>query len=216
MGPGILAAVKEVFPGVPDFICHFHFLRDAGKDLLEADYDAIRQAPAPARPDRKAALLGSPAQSRPRSAARPGRELLSEMCRATVCPARSWRSFRCSVPTALIQWALEGKTEGEGYGFPFDRPHVQFAKRLRVLGQRLGTDQGHSPARPMGGQQALVQAVLRTQKHLPPMRACNECSRPSTIKIQVFDRLRGAMRIAEAGGAAGLNSGSDPIGHGPD
>jgi hypothetical protein len=32
-----------VFPGVPDFVCHFHFLRDAGKDLLEADYDAIRQ-----------------------------------------------------------------------------------------------------------------------------------------------------------------------------
>jgi hypothetical protein len=26
MGVGIMAAVKEVFPGVPDFICHFHFL----------------------------------------------------------------------------------------------------------------------------------------------------------------------------------------------
>jgi hypothetical protein len=43
MGVGILAAVKEVFDRVPDFICHFHFLRDLGKDLLEADYDAIRQ-----------------------------------------------------------------------------------------------------------------------------------------------------------------------------
>jgi hypothetical protein len=37
MGVGILAAIKEVFPGVPDFICHFHFLRDVGKDLLEPD-----------------------------------------------------------------------------------------------------------------------------------------------------------------------------------
>jgi hypothetical protein len=43
MGVGILAAVQEVFPGVPDFICHFHFLRDLGNDLLEADYNAIRQ-----------------------------------------------------------------------------------------------------------------------------------------------------------------------------
>jgi GNAT superfamily N-acetyltransferase len=43
MGLGILAAVQEVFPAVPDFICHFHFLRDIGNDLLEADYDAIRQ-----------------------------------------------------------------------------------------------------------------------------------------------------------------------------
>ncbi len=43
MGAGILAAVKKVFPGIPDFICHFHFLRDLGKDLLEPDYDAIRK-----------------------------------------------------------------------------------------------------------------------------------------------------------------------------
>jgi len=42
MGKGILSAVKTVFPGIPDFICHFHFLRDIGKDLLESDYGKIR------------------------------------------------------------------------------------------------------------------------------------------------------------------------------
>jgi len=35
------------------------------------------------------------------------------------------------------------------------------------------------------------------------------------VKIQVFDQLRGAMRIAEVGGSAGLNSGSDPVALGP-
>ncbi|MES0385829.1 MAG: hypothetical protein ABUJ98_14740, partial [Hyphomicrobium sp.] len=34
MGKGILKAVATVFPEVPDFICHFHFLRDIGKDFL--------------------------------------------------------------------------------------------------------------------------------------------------------------------------------------
>jgi len=43
MGRGILAAVQEVFAGIPDFICHFHFLRDLGKDLLASDYDQLRQ-----------------------------------------------------------------------------------------------------------------------------------------------------------------------------
>jgi hypothetical protein len=43
MSKGILAAVAEVFPGLPDFICHFHFLRDAGKDLLGAEYDTVRK-----------------------------------------------------------------------------------------------------------------------------------------------------------------------------
>jgi hypothetical protein len=27
---------------VADFICHFHFLRDLGKDYLGADYDTLR------------------------------------------------------------------------------------------------------------------------------------------------------------------------------
>jgi hypothetical protein len=42
MGKGILLAVGEVFPWKPDFICHFHFLRDIGKDLLEEPYQRIR------------------------------------------------------------------------------------------------------------------------------------------------------------------------------
>ena len=41
MGVGILSAVVKVFPGIPDYICHFHFLRDVGKDLLLDDYQTI-------------------------------------------------------------------------------------------------------------------------------------------------------------------------------
>jgi transposase-like protein len=43
MGKAILKAVKTVFPGVPDYICHFHFLRDIGKDLFATEYDSIRR-----------------------------------------------------------------------------------------------------------------------------------------------------------------------------
>jgi hypothetical protein len=35
MGKGICKATAKVFPGTPDFICHFYFLRDIGKDFLE-------------------------------------------------------------------------------------------------------------------------------------------------------------------------------------
>ena len=43
MSKGIRRAIEEVFPGIPDYICHFHFLRDLGKDLLGGDYDRLRQ-----------------------------------------------------------------------------------------------------------------------------------------------------------------------------
>lgn len=42
MGAGILSAVKEVFPGVADYICHYHFLRDIDSDLLGIEYARIR------------------------------------------------------------------------------------------------------------------------------------------------------------------------------
>jgi len=42
MGRGILSAVKAVFKDIPDFICHFHFLRDIGKDLYGKEYAKIR------------------------------------------------------------------------------------------------------------------------------------------------------------------------------
>ena len=42
MGRGILCAFKTVFKDTPDFICHFQFLRDIGKDLLEPEYHKIR------------------------------------------------------------------------------------------------------------------------------------------------------------------------------
>jgi hypothetical protein len=40
MGKAILAAVVKVFPGVADFICHFHFLRDIGNDFLGGELGA--------------------------------------------------------------------------------------------------------------------------------------------------------------------------------
>jgi hypothetical protein len=43
MSKGILSAIAQVFPGIPDFICHFHFLRDLGKDLCGEDYDTLRK-----------------------------------------------------------------------------------------------------------------------------------------------------------------------------
>jgi len=52
-------------------------------------------------------------------------------------PTTQLESFPLRCAYGLIQWALAGKSEGEGYGFPFDRPHVELARPLRVLGQRL-------------------------------------------------------------------------------
>ncbi len=34
---------------------------------------------------------------------------------------------------SLIYWALDAKKQGNGYGFPLDRPHFVFVKRLKTI-----------------------------------------------------------------------------------
>ena len=213
MGAGILAAVKEVFPGVPDFICHFHFLRDLGKDLLESDYEAIRQR-----------LRKHGLSEKLRRQTRQLKEALDQQpdwmegfCQSVqggCLPSTQLESFPLRCAYSLIQWALAGKAEGEGYGFPFDRPQVELAKRLRVLGQRLeeikdihlrGVWQDNKPFFRLSCQLKHLAADEGLQRLLVSIQE----------KIQVFDQLRSAMRIAESGGTEGLNSGSDPVALGP-
>ena len=213
MGHGILAAVQRVFPGVPDFVCHFHFLRDAGKDLLEADYDAIRQRLRQHGLTEK--LLYYARRFKAAIDEQPG--LVERFCQDVqghCLPSQKLEVFPLLCAYALIQWALEGKADGEGYGFPFDRPHVQFAKRLRALGQGLEQIKDVH----LRGQWADNKPLFKLSCELKSICADDGLQRMLTaidLKIEVFDRLRGAMRIAEAGGAAGLNSGSRPMAIGP-
>ena len=213
MGHGILAAVRRVFPGVPDFVCHFHFLRDAGKDLLEADYDTIRQRLRQHGLTEK--LLYYARRFKAAIDEQPG--LVESFCQDVqghCLPSQKLEVFPLLCAYALIQWALEGKADGEGYGFPFDRPHVQFAKRLRALGQGLEQIKDVH----LRGQWADNKPLFKLSCELKSICADDGLQRMLTaidLKSEVFDRLRGAMRIAEAGGAAGLNSGSRPMAIGP-
>ena len=132
MGKGILKAVASVFPGIPDFICHFHFLRDIGRDFLGAEYDTIRK---------RLSKQGISAKLRYRA-----KQLKSDMDRKpeliqaleagienAPLPAHTLQFLPVLNVYTLIQWTLRGKSEGHGYGFPFDRPHLAFATRIRLL-----------------------------------------------------------------------------------
>jgi hypothetical protein len=209
MGAGILKAVKEVLAGVPDLICHFHFLRDIGQDLLERDYNAIRQCLRKHGLTEK--LLHHARQLKARIDQQPDLvESFYQDIQSHRLPTEKLEIFPLLCAYSLIQWTLEGKNQGDGYGFPFDRPHVEFAKRLRVLGQRLEQIKDVH----LRGQWADNKPLLRLSCEFKKLNADEGLQRMLAqidLKIEVFDRLRRAMRIAETGGTAGLNSGSKPM-----
>ena len=203
MGVGILKAVATVFPGVPDFICHFHFLRDLGKDYLGAEYDTIRK---------RLSQHGISATLRYR-AKQLKRELdatpaliaaLPHGLEHAALPAEAVALTPVVGTYTLIQWALNAKTEGDGYGFPFDHPHLAFAQRL----QRLNAQIEKIKDLQLRGQSRDNRPYFKLHLALQPIMKDKTLWKAVTTleaNITVFEKLRKAMRIAVPAGPHGLN-----------
>ena len=203
MGKGILAAVGKVFPGVPDFICHFHFLRDIGKDFLGDEYDLIRKRLT--KHGISATLRYRAKQFKAEMDANPA--MMKAFPQAMADGALAPEVFEFAPVFAaytLIQWALKARTEGEGYGFPFDRPHLTFAQRLRHLNTQIERIKDIH----LRGQWRDNDPYFKIHIALQPIikdRTLWKAVEVIETQITVFERLRKAMRIALPAGTHGLN-----------
>lgn len=205
MGRGILRAVRKVFPGVPDFICHYHFLRDIGKDLFEKEYALIRKRL------RKHGIAGKlQYHGRRLKADIDQNSRLIDAFVGSIKEQTLLGSCLESIPLvsaySLIQWALAGKHEGQGYGFPFDRPHVVFADRLRALYAELEQIKDIYLRGNWRDNKPLFKLSCELKKVFLDKTLEHTLHQIHT-KIKVFDELRDAMRIAPKPGTEGLNSG---------
>ena len=205
MGKGILKAVATVFPKVPDFICHFHFLRDIGKDFLGSDYDIIRNRLKKHGISAKLRYLAKQLKGDI-----DGNVTLLDALEAGITdvtlPSAALALIPVGVCYALIQWALRGKSAGHGYGFPFDRPHLTFAKRIHHIHNDLEAIRciklrGVREWKDNNPYHKIYHALSPLMKDKVLWKAVDEIEK----KITVFERLRKAMRIAPQSGGHGLN-----------
>lgn len=203
MGRGIMKAVEEVFADIPFFICHFHFLRDIGKDLFGKEYAIIRnrlkkhQITATLR--RRARLLREIIDENP--------SLINALDASIKNKQLSGSTFwLISIVSAysLIQWALDGKNQAQGYGFPFDQPHVTFARRLRIVYDNIERLTTLKLPNAKYNNTPFIK-VARDLKDVVNDTVLWEKMLEIESKIEVFDRLRDAMRIATKSGCQGLN-----------
>ena len=198
MGSAICKAVKEVFPGVPDIICHFHFLRDIGKDLMTGEYDTIR------RRMRKHNVRGTL------------RKMIREL-KAGIDGNPAWTDSLCcylgaseeqreemNLPAivevyVLAVWIVEAQSQSDGLGFPFDRPHFDTYQRLVEAYPVLQKLKAQISS-PLSGKIVLSPLRNALDDSVVLNRVCS-----LQRKMDVFDRLRDAMRIALPEGNGGLN-----------
>mgnify|MGYP002749774331 FL=1 len=194
MGSGILSAVNAVFKGIPDFICHFHFLRDIGKDLFEKEYTKIRNRlkKHKIRPllRRKLKALEKIIGDDPKAV----RTLATGIDSGCIDPA-VMDKMPAIAAYAMIHWTLD-TSELEGYGFPFDCPHLIFYQRLKVLRDIV--------------ENRLIRNRVLSKLWWPLTKIVEDpqlkkASSQMQKKVKVFKKLRKALRIAVPNSNQGLN-----------
>jgi len=209
MGKGIITAVEEVFPGVADFICHFHFLRDIGKDLLLDDYTALlkRLRKLKVRP-----LLRQRVKylEQKINLDDQGFDEIMVSIDSGVWQASSFEHFPLIVVYVLLNWIFAYSSQSKAYGFPFDRQHLDFYRRLQEIYKLLGqiidahldtSIKAHKP----------VFQVHKKLKEIAEDKRLNDLADSLERKAEVFDKLREAMRIAPQEGKSGLNDDGNEI-----
>ena len=201
MGTGILSAVKEVFPGIADYICHYHFLRDIGKDLFGIEYARIRSELSKyrIRPSlgKIVKSLEEKIETQP--------ELANSLDVYLKDEGQSEDVLPLVLAYILFHWILDAKSELNGYGFPFDREHLIFYKRLKTASSIVK----NLPARKKKDRYIIklnrVSARVLNDKNLKTIVGRME------EKTQIFDELRDAMRIAASDGKKGLNDDGEDV-----
>jgi hypothetical protein len=108
---------------------------------------------------------------------------------------------------ALIHWAFDTSAQLNGYGFPFDLPHLLFYHRLKVVyalveairNTPLRHEKTHRP----------LHRLFRSIKQVMDDPALRKSATQLDERVGVFDTLRKALRIALPEGKNGLNDDGD-------
>jgi len=205
MSRGILTAVDEVFPEVPNFICHFHFLRDIGNDLLLEDYQEIM------RRLRKLKIRGALRRKKRYLEKKLGnnayqiKELIEELEQGKL---QDYSIEKSTVATCvLINWVFDAPSQSNGYGFPFDRQHLDFYRRLHRIYHLIG-----SIKKNFNSEDKYKVPFYQLWKQIDDIVADEELKKIVSAlesKVVVFDKLRKAMRITLPNGKKGLNDEGD-------
>jgi len=133
MGRGIISALDIVFAGVIHVICHFHLLRDIGKDLLQELYRKVQKSLS-----NKQIYAEIRYQTQALEKAAGGKQLAEKLFYQVAGQDKL-------TSEELLQGILYGyllslkshENKGEGYGFPFDRPKVQYYKQISTIYDEL-------------------------------------------------------------------------------
>ncbi len=179
---------------IPVLGCHFHFLKDVGKDLLTEGHDQLL-----------ALFRRFKVRSRLRALARDlGRQFGSDLHTARSDLER-WLAqgvdghdlppgqTGLAAVRAMTQWVLDYPRDGHDEGFPFDLPYLDLWRRCRTTLRAVEAFLRVPP-----DDSAVRKAIDRLHRILAPVRGQIPFQRHATVleaRTRLFTELRQALRL---------------------
>ncbi len=179
---------------IPILGCHYHFLRDVGKDLLADAHDQLHELFRKFR-------ISTPVRALVRDL---GRRLNTDI-EAARADFRRWlgeEDAEREIPTgqmglemvrALAQWVLDYPDDGTNEGFPFDVPELDRWRRCQTALRAIDTFL-RSPSSDVHVRKAFV----RLHRILQPIRNESVFLLPVAVikdRVRLFAELRDALRL---------------------
>lgn len=200
MGRGINSALDEVFPLAVRVICHFHLLRDIGKDLFGEVYQKVKS---------------SLSKKKIYSGIRYQTKAMEKLSGCTKTAQELFFSINdCDEGSReLLQGILYGyllelkswESNGDGYGFPFDRPKLVYYNGLKKIHVEMETIEELQ----VFDNEVLVKCrfykIKETLGSVLSDKKLESKVKELEQHIECFDKFRNIMRIALPGGKKGLN-----------
>ena len=194
MSNAVAALLAETKLKIPDLECHAHFLKDIGKDLLEASHAVLRVA------FRKLKV-----RPKLRELARDLGRKLGGAVEGVRLEIKDWledEANDCTLPKgragigairAIAQWILDYQADSSGDDFPYDRPYLDLYLRC-ILAIKAIDGFLVSPPKEKEANKALI----RLRRILEPVD-CSLMLCPHagylSARAALFDDLRSALRL---------------------
>ena len=187
--------VKTLDQPIPILACHKHFLSDIGSDLLQESHDKLRNLfrQADVRKDLRAFARDH------------GRGLGTKMDQAREA-VRNWLkqapaeyrlpegSAGIATLRAYAQWILDYAADGNGHGFPFDLPYLDFYVRGLNVSWAMDAFLRNPPS-----EAKVKKALARLHRILRPLHCdvppFDQTAKTLNERSKLFTELRTALRL---------------------
>ena len=186
MGKGLLLAIESVFPGIRSLICHFHFLRDIGKDLLDNDYRILRNR-----------ISRSKIRTALKNKAKDFEKKLGKQLKDLTDIETNAELSAIKTTLLSIYWIFETSSLS-GYGFPFDMKHFLFYQRLVAAHKMIKQLYDREKSKPFHQFLKLLDRIIEDKE------LSQTATRLKKNEI-IFKELRETLRITLPEGKQGLN-----------